>query len=595
MTTRKRTGQQSTPPKADPGEELASAQPVNIERDTAAKENKTPKNIDVTLNVSPNIPTEDQALWSAIRDRTNAISFERYSEFINRVLCPDSIKHDELPEKDLGQAACQTPEKSDTETYAREKTASMIGSPPIRHRLHEIERRTSIYGVDAYQLHKLATQAFLVFESGVVIKGMRDPGSGEYFLPKPNSAETAQENNRLHQDDQVTFEELQEKLEVYLGASVGNVSSGRALPYLKRIVSALPSLNGNTSEGLPYCDVILQHRYSCPSLIELIWSYWHEEGMLVQTMNAITMRFQNIRNGPQDPLVNLALDPLRPLSNLMWGFVQDENNRLSVQRRNYEYQNHYGVSLIGKAVDKIEPADSRSKFIEAFHNLLHRTVMFYREDDDTTIHADAFSLLNSLREVHLVLSEGAHNQFVDMPCTARAEMLTMEWLIARPEMREFIRGRHSVPYQETWMGAVDDMKRLQGWSDVTVTHFRELGVHGEQILLSIRYADWIIENDQERARNWARYWRPEIQRYLHAYAAVTGVDLSADITTTHNVADRYLQPSEHLNNRLNARSNQHALSTVHDSKNLVEPGRENLEMPRPRSRRKRLPKYDQFE
>ena len=36
--------------------------------------------------------------------------------------------------------------------------------------------------------------------------------------------------------------------------------------------------------------------------------------MLVQTMNAITRRFQNVRAlGAQDPLANLEIDPLRPL------------------------------------------------------------------------------------------------------------------------------------------------------------------------------------------------------------------------------------------------------------------------------------------
>jgi hypothetical protein len=43
--------------------------------------------------------------------------------------------------------------------------------------------------------------------------------------------------------------------------------------------------------------------------------------------------------------------------------------------------------------------------------------------------------------------------------------------------------------------AVDDMKRLQGWSDVMITHFHELAIYGEQILLSIRYGDWIDIND----------------------------------------------------------------------------------------------------
>jgi hypothetical protein len=155
-----------------------------------------------------------------------------------------------------------------------------------------------------------------------------------------------------------------------------------------------------------------------------------------------------------------------------------------------------------------------------------------------------------LKEVHLQLSEGAHNQFGDLPWTARTEMLTMQWLLARPEMREFLRGRAMVPYREPWMGAIDAMKRLQGWTDTSISHFRDLGVFGEQLLLSVRYGDWIDVNDQEQARNWARYWKPEIQSYLHAYFAVTGVDLSAEMTDSRRAADRYMQPSIHLRNRL---------------------------------------------
>jgi hypothetical protein len=282
--------------------------------------------------------------------------------------------------------------------------------------------------------------------------------------------------------------------------------------------------------------------------------------MLVQTMNAIAFRFQNRRSGPRDPLGELELDPLRPLNNLIWGLIQDEHNRLTVPRRVYEYDHHYGLQLVGKAVPSLASADSRSKFIEAFHNLLYRTAVFYREDSDTTVIADAFPLLNALKEVHLELSQGAHNQFGDLPWTARAEMLIMQWLLARPEMREFLRGRYMVPYQEPWMGAVDSMKKLQGWTDTTVIHFHELAVTGERVLLSIRYRDWVdIENTQEQAKNWARYWKPEIQRYIHGYQAVTGVDLMSDITDTRDAAERFLQPSTLLQRRLSAQRASHAL------------------------------------
>lgn len=100
------------------------------------------------------------------------------------------------------------------------------------------------------------------------------------------------------------------------------------------------------------------------------------------------------------------------------------------------------------------------------------------------------------------------------------------------------------------MGAVDDMKRLQGWTDVTITHFRELAVYGEQILLSIRYGDWIDINDQDQAKNWARNWRPEIQRYMHAYHAVSGVDLSAETVDARSAETRSAQPSMLLHKRL---------------------------------------------
>ena len=122
-------------------------------------------------------------------------------------------------------------------------------------------------------------------------------------------------------------------------------------------------------------------------------------------------------------------------------------------------------------------------------------------------------------------------------------------------MREFLGGRHMVPYPEPWMDAVDAMKKLQGWTDTTVTHFRDLAVFGERLLLSIRYGDWSdLNNTEEQARNWARYWKPELQRYLYGYLAATGVDLMADVTDNREAATRYLQPSTLLQRRLSAQT-----------------------------------------
>jgi hypothetical protein len=287
--------------------------------------------------------------------------------------------------------------------------------------------------------------------------------------------------------------------------------------------------------------------------------------MLTQTINAVSMRFQNRRTRPGDPLANLEVDPLRPLNNVLWGWVQDEQHRLTVSRRAHEYDHEYGLKLVGRAVPALETADSRSTFLAAFHTLLQRCAYFFKEYDDKTVVPDAFPVLNALREVHLVLSEGAHNQFGDLPWVARQEMLMTEWIMARPEFREFLPTRIMVAYPEPWMDRVDAMKKLQGWTDTSVRHFRDLGVTGEKILLSIRFGNWSDITNQNQAANWAIFWREEIQWYINSYEAVTGVDLTSQITEAQQVGvaqARFLQPGVHLSRRLAAQKHTRAITKV---------------------------------
>jgi hypothetical protein len=149
-----------------------------------------------------------------------------------------------------------------------------------------------------------------------------------------------------------------------------------------------------------------------------------------------------------------------------------------------------------------------------------------------------------LREVHLILSQGAHNQFGDLPSTARQEMLLQQWLLARPEFLGFLPTRIMVAYPEPWMDRVDAMKSMQGWNDVSSLHFHNLAVFGEQVFLSIRFGAWSAVNQPAQAANWARFWRAEIQGYIHAYRAATGVDLTSSETVDST------PPSVHLRNRL---------------------------------------------
>ena len=294
---------------------------------------------------------------------------------------------------------------------------------------------------------------------------------------------------------------------------------------------------------------ILRCRLRCPPLLELIWSYWQEQGMLVQGANTLTLRFQNRRPPGRDPLTRCDLSPLRPLNNILWGYVQAETDRLSVVRRAYEYDHHYGLRLQGRAVPTLAPADSRTQFIESFHRLLMEAYRYIRTSMDTTMNVDAFPVLNCLKELHLLLAEGAHNQFGDLPSTARAEMLIQQWIFARPEVRDFLGGRPGMPYPEPWMPNVETLRQMMGWADTTIRHYRDLAVFGEQLLLSVRYLPWSTQTDADLAAAWVTFWRPEIQQYLHSYRAVTSVDLSMEDVRVHNPAVLFAQPSDLIRRR----------------------------------------------
>jgi hypothetical protein len=470
-----------------------------------------PAPIRVTLDRTSSPFTKDERLWEVIKDRTSAVSFANYKAFIDAIDAQGSI----------------------------------------------------FRGVEAYQALKVATRAWLQHEAGVWM-GTDDDAEDDVRvlvnktlrrdlkktpLPGPDTADQA-EIDLLHDEYLVTLRQnfvsdLENDLKV--------------LPYHKLIVDALGGLPAKPLASVQFGEYgISPSSLFRPVLLELIWSYWHEEGMLVQSMNAISRRFQNRRGTVgtgEDPLFRMEIDPLRAVNNLVWGYVQDEWNLLTVQRRAYEYQHEYGISLLGKAIPSFAPADSRSRFLTAFHDLLLTAAAFYEADDDTTVVADAFPVLNALKDVHAILAEGAHNQFGDLVWTARSEMLIQEWILSRPEFREFLGGRTMVPYREPWMDRVDTMRQIMGWGDASVTHFRDLGFFGERLLLSVRYGNWSAENDAANAENWARWWRTEIKTYMHSYRAVTGVDLTGQAQPVLEVArdGRYEQPSVLLRRRLDRR------------------------------------------
>jgi hypothetical protein len=301
------------------------------------------------------------------------------------------------------------------------------------------------------------------------------------------------------------------------------------IPYIDRLRNKFPETSKGIDDELR--SFILEQRIKQPCMTELIWSYWHEEAMLVQVMNAISLRFQNRRGPGERYLANLELDTLRPINNLMWGYVQDEQHRLTIARRAGEYQHQYGIGLYGRAVGRAQPADVRSHFLEGFHQLLHLTARFYQQDDDTTVRADGFPVLNALKEVHMTLGEGGSNQYGDLPWVARLEMMMQQLILARPEMREFFSSRPGVNYPEPWMERIESAKTLLGLEGPNVLHMHYLATMGERLLLSIRFHPWSSTVDAGVAANWARDFRSDVQGYIHSYRAATGVDLSASAVT----------------------------------------------------------------
>ena len=467
--------------------------------------------------------TNDLALWMLILKGTEALSFSNFDQYMNAIFC--STNHN---------AAASV--------HSRVSSLAQTRSLPFMN-------------VDAYRCVKIAAEAFVMVNC--MVDGVFTDADVEELKARVPLRDGNFDKTQLDQ----WWNDYQVKLNFHtIVESNGELSvlqqQVNTIPYLAVIRSKLKDqdlkmtpfdaafsqyLDSDLDQTANTCFGLISERLSHPCYLELIWSYWHEESMMVQGLNAISRRFQNVRAPGRDPLASLELDPLRPLNNLLWGYVQDEQHRLTVRRRAYEYDHHYGIRMEGTITKKMHFADSRSKFIEALHRLLNLVSRFYNQADDMTVNPDSYPVLNGLKEVHMILSEGAHNQYGDLPSTARAEMLTQQWLLARPEFRQFLSGRTMVAYPEPWMEPVATANTLMGWTQSSPLHFRDLGRFGEQLLLSIRFGNWSNITDRRFAANWAHFWREQIQGYIHSYRAVTGVDLSLD---TIKVDTR--QPSYHL-------------------------------------------------
>jgi hypothetical protein len=309
----------------------------------------------------------------------------------------------------------------------------------------------------------------------------------------------------------------------------GEVVSAYLTPeHLLPYVGALAQRSSTARGGDPCSDLdpdVLSEKFPA----ELIWCFMEEAGGLPQTVLHILARFQNRRvMRGRDPLANLNFHPLRRVAGILYDFAENQISQLSVRRRDHEYRVQYGLHLVGRAVpDPGQVVESNTRFVESWHTLLREAHQFHGLDDDVTIRADAFRVHTALRDTHLVLAEGAVNSFRDLTFQARQEMLMMQWVLSLREVGEFLGGKPMLPFEEEWQAPVDAMKNLIGGTPASITHFHEMAVCGERLLLGIRWGAWnSIAVTTDSARNWARTWRNDIQRYIHAYRVTTGVDLT---------------------------------------------------------------------
>ena len=522
--------------------------------------------VGVQLHRNTPDPNDDPftAFYVILREASQALSYDSFDTFLGTILENVELRkelkgehlYDRLAEISSLFVAChgamiQAGFAASTEVLSDSKAArppeSYLEFKPVRDQfsmsaldLAQAERVYAPHKLDVGDLGKLAKALFAVPGEGACptpgVAAGGGNGSGKGGKGAANGGSTAATTTST-------------------STAIATVPCedpvAQALTLIQQLVANKPGEAILDDEALKRGDIagFLRSRLTTPPLMELIWSYWQEEGMLVQGINAITLRFQNRRYPGGASLDRCRISSLRPLTSVIWRYLQLEPERLSLARRAYEYDHQYGLRLRGSAVPSMAPADSRTRFIEAFHRVLQEACRFYRTSMDTTMHADAFPLLNCLRELHLVLAEGNDNQYGDLPTTARAELLLQQWLMARPEIGEFLGGRPGVPYPEPWMGNLDTLRTMMGWNDASIRHYHDLANYGEILLLSIRLPNWSVINDSAVAANWLTAMRPYVQGYVHSYRAVTGVDMGVFDNPIVMGQQWTIQPSELIDRR----------------------------------------------
>lgn len=270
----------------------------------------------------------------------------------------------------------------------------------------------------------------------------------------------------------------------------------------------------------------ISRSYKNYQFIELIYCYWMIVGGLERGMNMVASRFINSGNGSL--LSRFDINTLNSVSTLLYGFIQDKKLSIDNQVKQNEIMHAYGLTLNPNGASSRYHPDSRIKFISSFHALLNKCSIIIKENDDLTRKPDAFKIYIHLKELNFILLDGFHNAYQEVNVNLRVEHIMQQYLLSRSEMREFLGGKQMLPYTARYIDRVDTLRNVQG-QDSCFQHFDNLAELGEILLLSIRYGNWNDNSITEvNAMQWLEYFRTHIQKYMHSYRVVTGIDLSDD-------------------------------------------------------------------
>ena len=228
------------------------------------------------------------------------------------------------------------------------------------------------------------------------------------------------------------------------------------LPYLYDIVRLklgdVQVVDGDIAHGARKYYGILRSKLTRPTFLELIWNYWHEEGMLVQTLNVISWRVPEPARPRRTTRSRCWSRPAAPAEQPPLGMRRGRGEPAHGRRRASEYHHEYGLPL---PAGPSRPSWSRlrPRFLESFHTILHLCTIYYKEVDDPTVVADAFpsSTLSATstwtsrkgRTTSTATCRGPPAGVPDAAVDRR-----------RPEMREFLRRPMMAPTpRRGWTGS----------------------------------------------------------------------------------------------------------------------------------------------